>query len=36
MCIRDSFHREKIEHSFKVDSKEWLRLHPGKFLSGFA
>ncbi len=35
-CTLNNFHREKIEHSFKVDSKEWLRLHPGKFLSGFA
>ncbi len=35
-CTLNNFHRDRIEHNFKLDAKDWVRLHPGKFVTGFA
>ncbi len=35
-CTMNNFHRDRIEHSFKLDVKDWVRLHPGRFITGYA
>ena len=35
-CTMNNFHRDRIEHGFKLDVKDWVRLHPGRFITGYA